>query len=313
MLGCGSDPAVPSEPEVAEPHCEAPPAHPRDGELTLFHVQMESTHNSYHVEPDGNDLQDWAYTMPPLDEQLGEHGVRHFELDIWWNEEAGAFDVYHVPLVDDVTTCPTLAACLSTVRAWSAANPGHHTIFIHIEPKDPIAADFEVRFDSLHATIEASWAPSCLVRPGDVASAGFPTLGESRGKLLITMLDKSVWRDAYSERPIEERYLFLEGEDMERIDDPVGGAAEIQAAIDAGRIVRTRADSGSVEAYAEDTTRLEAALASGAQIVSTDWPGLTDAHGYFVEIPDGTPSRCNPVTAPAECTSTDVEDPSRLR
>jgi hypothetical protein len=274
---------------------------------------MKSTHNSYHVETDGNDLQDWAYTMPPLDVQLGEHGVRHFELDVWYDEETEGFDVHHVPLVDEESTCPTLDACLSTVRAWSAAHPGHHTIFIHIEPKDPIVADLEEHFAALHATIARNWAPSCLVLPSEVASRGFPTLGESRGKLLITMLDRGAWRDAYAEVPLDERLLFLEGEDMERIDDPIDGAADIQAALDAGRIVRTRADSGGVEAIAEDTTRLEAALASGAHIISTDWPAPVETHDYVVEIPGGTPSRCNPVTAPGACASTDVEDPERLR
>jgi hypothetical protein len=30
------------------------------------------------------------------------------------------------------------------------------------------------------------------------------------------------------------------------------------------------------------------------------------------DIPGGTPSRCNPVTAPANCRSADIEDPSLL-
>jgi hypothetical protein len=31
---------------------------------------------------------------------------------------------------------------------------------------------------------------------------------------------------------------------------------------------------------------------------------------YVVQIPDGTPARCNPVTAPADCTPLALEDPA---
>jgi hypothetical protein len=34
---------------------------------------------------------------------------------------------------------------------------------------------------------------------------------------------------------------------------------------------------------------------------------------YVVEIPGGTPARCNPITAPAECASEDIEDPKLMK
>ena len=34
---------------------------------------------------------------------------------------------------------------------------------------------------------------------------------------------------------------------------------------------------------------------------------------FQVTIPGGTPGRCNPVNAPAGCTSSDVENPDALR
>jgi hypothetical protein len=58
----------------------------------------------------------------------------------------------------------------------------------------------------------------------------------------------------------------------------------------------------------------DAALASGAHFVSTDYEEPNPAFSsYVVTIPGGTPARCNPVTAPADCSPTDVEDPERLR
>ena len=50
----------------------------------------------------------------------------------------------------------------------------------------------------------------------------------------------------------------------------------------------------------------DAAIASGAQFVSTDYP-VPDPDfgtGYMVAIPDGMPARCNPISAPPELHAT---------
>jgi hypothetical protein len=53
------------------------------------------------------------------------------------------------------------------------------------------------------------------------------------------------------------------------LNDPVADAASIRAARARGDIVRTRADAD----LADEPRRAAAALASGAQIISTDYPG----------------------------------------
>jgi hypothetical protein len=70
------------------------------------------------------------------------------------------------------------------------------------------------------------------------------------------------------------------------------------------------ADADTLEARFGMTTRRDAALASGAQFVSTDYPVPNPdfGTGYFVEIPDGAPARCNPVNAPAGCRNGALED-----
>ena len=84
-------------------------------------------------------------------------------------------------------------------------------------------------------------------------------------------------------------------------------------AVAAGYIVRTFAES-ITDVLAGAPDELDAALASGAQIISTDFPApRDDGVTYFVEIPGGSPSRCNPINAPAECTSNDIEHPRGLR
>ena len=77
-------------------------------------------------------------------------------------------------------------------------------------------------------------------------------------------------------------------------------------------VPRTRADSDGEEATALDTTRAEAALGSGAHFISTDHPYPGDAEAYGFVIPAGTPSRCNPITAPDDCAPLEIEDPARL-
>lgn len=45
------------------------------------------------------------------------------------------------------------------------------------------------------------------------------------------------------------------------------------------------------------------------QLISTDFPhGDRIENGYAIAIPGGTPSRCNPVTAPDRCEATGIED-----
>jgi calcium-dependent phosphoinositide phospholipase C len=91
------------------------------------------------------------------------------------------------------------------------------------------------------------------------------------------------------------------------VPDARVGAARIADLLAAGYIVRTRADDGGAEARANDSSRATAALASGAQLVSTDYP-VPAPSGYVVPAP-GNPARCNPVNAPASlgCTPQDVE------
>ena len=76
-----------------------------------------------------------------------------------------------------------------------------------------------------------------------------------------------------------------------------------------GYLVRTRTDADTVEARSGDTTRREAAFASGAQLVSTDyevedprWPG------FVTDLPGDGAARCNPVSAPDDCDDADLAD-----
>ena len=299
-------------------------AHPLDDVLRVNHIQTKGTHNSYHVQPETS-IPDWDYTHPPLTEQLETWGVRQFELDVHLGDE-GEIPVFHVPIFDEGTTCPTLPECLGELRAWSNANRGHVPLSVFIEVKDdPASADFNpARFDDLDAVLEASWPAARRLTPdrlrgqhstlAEAAADGWPTLGELRGGVMFVLLDGAEVRDAYLDGhpELEGRQMFVYGRGgepagvVDGLDSPTATDA-IHTALAAGHLVRTRADSVTES----DPARRDAAFAVGANWVSTDWP--TDAHDYQVNLPGGSPARCNPVTAPEPCSATDVEDPERLR
>lgn len=306
----------------AEAPAPAAPAwsYPLDDVLRLTDAQVAGTHNSYHLAPDPYVVAEWDYSHAPLDVQLAEQGVRQFELDV--HQEDGEWPVYHVDTLDPDATCATLADCLDVVSAWSDANPAHLPITVLLEPKDDTGGDEITDWDGLEATIRAH-GPDAVTPAevrGDAATlreavttAGWPVLGTMRGRAIYALLDRAEKRDAYRARGEGLLFLTPDAEDDDAalllMDDP--SAQDIAATVAQGFLVRTRADDGT-QAESGDTTRLGLALESGAQLVSTDYPAPVDGLNYFVEIPGGTPARCDPVTAPPECTSEALEDPAFL-
>ena len=307
-----------------------------DGEkepLRINHIQMKGTHNSYHVEPLFSPTREYMYTHQALDLQASQQGVRQFELDVWWDVREG-LRVYHNQY-DSGTTCPTFENCLGTLLEWSNENPMHHPLFIWVEPKDwpEQAADVTTTLESsgllgdIEQEISNFWPLNKTITPDDVrgdsdnlrdaiGENGWPLLEQSRGKAIFVLLARGQARDLYiqefpglfgarmftlSEEGSTEAAIFS-------IADPLGSGGDISRLVAEGYIVRTRADSGGEEADNNDTSRRDAALAVGAHSISTDYPDRVDEFDYWVSIPDGNPSRCNPISSPAWCTSESIED-----
>ena len=310
-------------------------SYPLDDVLRMNHAQSVGTHNSYHMRTPGVEAQPWDYEHAPLDVQLGEQGVRQFELDIWYNAELDDFDVYHIPLVDQTSTCQRLSECLRVMRDWSDENPAHQPFLTLLELKDNFDEDSAMALlAAIDARVGDDWPSERRVSPDDIqrdhaslaeglALTGWPTLGQTRGKALFVLHTDDDFRQAYTEGdtttsgravfPDAHGDLGLTVGAVSSINDPIVDAEAIAAALAAGQLVRTRADSDGDEARSGDTTGRDAAIAVGAHFVSTDFPVPDPDSGYVVEMPGGTPSRCNPVTAPAECTATALEDPTFIR
>lgn len=293
--------------------------------LRINQLQAMGTHNSYHISP-GPSVKDLDYTHRPLPEEL-DGGARQFELDVHFGQPDEPIDVYHLEVIDMGTTCAKLTDCMQALRGWSDEHPLHHLLYVMIEIKTPYNA---ILVDDLLATLEAQilevWPRERVLAPDDVqgdaadlrsglAERGWPTIEATRGKILVVLHDDGFWRDRYVENGTTGRLLFpdafgdltLPFAAVHTLNDPVGDAAKIGEVVDAGHLVRTRADSDNVEPLAGDTSRGEAALASGATFISTDYPPPMGEIDYVFEIPDGTPSRCNPRTAPEDCTPVMIE------
>lgn len=240
--------------------------------------------------------------------------------------------VMHVQEVDFLSHCWTFVECLEQLRDWSDANPGHLPIMVMIEPKDDVIPDpldlgfvqpLEFGFDellSIDAEIRSVFTDDRLVTPDDVRgdratleeavlAGGWPTLGEAKGRFMFTLLGGgATYRQGAP--TLEGRVMFTNSRPGQpdaafmTVDDPLGSAEpSIGELVAAGYVVRTRSDVPTIEARSGDTTRRDAALASGAQWVSTDYPvpGWSPFSDFFAAIPDGDPARCNPVNTGPAC------------
>lgn len=299
------------------------------------------------------------YHHAPLGDQLSG-GVRQIEIDVYGDTKGGryahpaildmvakaglpadseydphhvmdkpGFKVLHMQDIDVRSTCMTLVACLTDVRAWSKQHPQHLPIFILIETKEgkdrnlpnsttpePFTAPV---FDALDEEIRSVFKPNEMITPDDVRGdsatlveavhAGkWPTLAEARGKVIFLMDQRHV-EPIYTEGhpSLRGRVLFTNAEpgapDAAFTEENDGSREEIDALVKQGYLVRTRSDENTDQARTNDTTRRDLALSSGAQMISTDYPASEPSTWtkYVVEFPDGLIARCNPVTKPTGC------------
>ena len=302
------------------------------------------------------------YAHRPLAAQLAS-GVRQIELDVYADAKGGrfahpaitgmvaaahlpadpaldpdhlldrpGFKVMHVVGIDQRSTCSTLVACLTAVKAWSEANPQHLPIFILVEtkqdkpgeapkpyavPTEPFTADV---FDALDAEILSVFSRDEIITPDVVRGAhatlpeatqagGWPTLKDARGKVIFLLDQASVTAVYTNGHPgLRGRIAFTNAQpgtaDAAFVEQNDGSPSAINALVREGYLVRTRTDEPTAVARANDTTRREVAMHSGAQILSTDYPASEPARWaghYQVALPQGEIARCNPVNAPAGC------------
>lgn len=236
-----------------------------------------------------------AYGHPAPWDQL-EAGIRSFELDLRYGQRG--FECAHVPLVDDRSAVPDFALALREISLWSKRHPGHAPITLLLELKDDyrfldptLSAIGGAELGLLDETLSANLGPR-LFKPDElrgssaslsaaVADGGWPSLGAMRGRVIAILHADEGYRRLYlnGRSNLEGRAMFTSVDAIGApgsapdaafaiLNDPLGRSAEIAEALSRGLIVRTRADADCVT----DPGIRDAALASGAQIVSTDFP-----------------------------------------
>jgi hypothetical protein len=252
--------------------------------------------------------------------------------------------VFHVTDFDPDSVCHTFVECLAQLKTWSDAHPTHAPIIIDLELKTdaPACALGGVcpgeattwtlpRLLNVDAEILSVLPPYKLIRPDDVRAAnltleqsilthGWPRLAAAQGRFMFFFdndplpSDPSSPRELYTANghaSLQNRTVFtnaLEGAPDAAVlkrNEPRGNeTAETQRLVRKGYIVRTRADVPIETVKARSTEMRDSAFASGAQIVSTDFPawGMSARWGWdYVADLGGRAVRCNPVNAPKGC------------
>jgi hypothetical protein len=239
------------------------------------------------------------------------------------------FKVMHVQDVDYRSTCQPFIGCLQQIRDWSHAHPDHVPIFILVETKEGSSGKLKLTepeaftpavFDALDAEIRSVFPPDEMVTPDDVRGsyktlneavlAGhWPTLASARGKVVF-LLDQRKVTPVYLEGhpSLRGRVLFTnsvpgqpDAAFLERNDGP---ADEITALVKQGYLIRARTDSDTKEARTNNTTVRDAMIASGAQLLSTDYPSKEPARWpghYVVTLPGNVIVRCDPANTSTDC------------
>jgi hypothetical protein len=245
------------------------------------------------------------------------------------------FKVIHIPDLNQRSSCLLFTDCLKEIRAWSKSHPEHVPLFLLIEtkhgrtPSIPDSVEAEPftgeTFDALDKEIRSVFADSEMILPDNVRGnyptleaavrAGhWPTLAESRGKVIFLMDQKNVGPVYTVGHPLlQGRVLFTNSDpgkpDAAFVEENEGSPQLIDQLVGQGYIVRARADESTIAARTNDTTRRDALLHSGAQMISTDYPLSEPSKWtrYSVGFAGGLPARCNIINAPPACKSSLLE------
>jgi Phosphoinositide phospholipase C, Ca2+-dependent len=281
------------------------------------------------------------YDEPLVRQRLGTGPL----LDPAW--QAPGVKVLHIADLDYKTSCIRFVTCLEQVERWSDGNSGHVPLQILLELKQSdrravaqggvVAPPWDGgQLDALDAEIRSVFSERDMITPDDVRRRGltleqsvlrygWPSLEQSRGKVVF-LLDNEPGpiRQAYTAgRPnLEGRVLFTNSRPgfsdaaFVKRNEPRGtNTAEIQGLVREGYLVRTRSDVPLATVSANDPAMLQAALASGAQLISTDFPeiGMTGRYDsdFVARLPEDLPARCNPVNGPRGCDTERLEGRAR--
>ncbi len=252
---------------------------------------------------------EWAKGQPAYD---AEHQMA-----------APGFKVLHVPDLDFRSSALTLKDYLQQLRSWSERNPTHSVVFITVEAKDgrvnrPGFTEPEPftpkTFDALDKALVQYLGREHILTPDQVrgkyktlneaiTKSGWPTVKATQGKFVFILDGKGQKQTDYiSNHPsLKGRIIFANAEpgtpESAILIRNNAKDAEIPNLVKQGYIIRTRADSNTEQARRNDRSTFEAACASGAQIITTDYYQKSSffPSDYQVSFENNTYLRVNPL------------------
>jgi hypothetical protein len=234
------------------------------------------------------------------------------------------FKVMHIQDIDFRSHCLTFKQCLEQLKQWSDEHPAHNPVFITMNAKDETSSrpgfttpeKFTAAvYDALDKEIIDYLGAQYIITPDKVRGKNktlesavlknnWPRLREAQGKFVFILDENGEKRDLYiaGHPSLKDRMLFTNSEPgtpeaaIRIVNNAKQNLANIQDLVKKGYIVRTRADSDTQEARANDRTSFEAALQSGAQIITTDYYQKSTHFNsdYEISFDGGTYFRLNP-------------------
>ena len=269
-----------------------------------------------------NDPQGGRYAAPLAMKMANSAAVSPYDFTPL---KAPGLKVMHAPDLDYRSNCPTFLGCLNEIRTWSKAHPDHLPILVIMNLKEgglegvpgavsALAFDLKA-LDQIDSDIRSVFPKRALITPdrvqgrapslaAAVKAGGWPSLKAARGTVMFAMDESGAKPTLYrgARKSLEGRVMFINTDEgpaaaYVTLNEPTELKTRIDVALANGLIVRTRADADTAEARANDRTRQEAAFASGAQYVSTDYMTPDPRFGpYETRLPGGGTARLNPKT-----------------
>ncbi|MEO7214669.1 phosphatidylinositol-specific phospholipase C1-like protein [Mucilaginibacter sp.] len=240
------------------------------------------------------------------------------------------FKVFHIQDIDFRSNCPTFKGCLQELKKWSEAHPDHNPIFITMNAKDEVMKrpGFTVPdkftssiYDKLDKEIADNLGLEHVITPDNVRGKyntleeavlhqNWPVLKQAKGKFIFLLDETEPKLSEYikGHSSLKGRVLFTNSEPgtpeaaIYVMNNAKKQLAQISRLVKKGYIIRTRADSDTQEARDNDKSSFNAAMLSGAQIISTDYYKKSEQFKseYTISFVDGKYFRLNPLFKPAK-------------
>ncbi|MFI4883157.1 MAG: Ca2+-dependent phosphoinositide-specific phospholipase C, partial [Phycisphaerales bacterium JB064] len=216
------------------------------------------------------------------------------------------FKVLHDCNFDYRSHEPSFIKTLKLLAEWSARHDDHLPVFITMNLKggaSPAPGGIDAiewnaaAMRELDRVLLDTLGRDNLITPDDVRGEhstlvdaierdGWPTVDSVRGRFLFVVDHGGGIRDMYvgGVDSMAGRPMFTSGPEgapygvFHVINEPEQKAEAITRLVESGHIVRTRADAGTHEMRRGDRSRFEAAMRSGAQVITTDYPTPDTRH-----------------------------------